>query len=154
MANINIRTAANVARVHQKSGIQYNSVSLDMVELLAIKGSALAAADVIQLATIAENDIIFGGGVKTVTITDGTTLTLDMGLDGGDTLCDGVTADSGDTTIFGAAGSNGDIGFANPIRAEAAGVLTLTFKTLTGTVSTGEINVYWLSVAAQPVSTV
>src|SRR5690348_5480654 len=81
-------------------------VTLDWADVLAEKGSPLAALDVFQAIDIPAGTVIMDAGVQCVTVDDATTLTLDVGTAGGNTFVDGFdhgAAAAGDYSVNAAA---------------------------------------------------
>lgn len=121
-------------------GVGTISVDINIADALTAKGSALAAADVIQaiqlpagvevLAAGAEVTTVFAGGLSAVTV--------DIDVAGGDNIVDG-----GDCTATGylAVGTNGSRKPA--ISLTAADTVDVTIATLAGgALATGVLRVY------------
>ena len=91
------------------------------------KGSALAAADILQVLEIPAGSLLLGCECEIMTADTGTTLTFDIGIAGADEFVDG-----GDATTAGylAIGTNGLISYSDPLRVPSADTLDVTLKTL------------------------
>lgn len=110
---------------------------LDFADALTAKGSALAAADIVQLIDLPKGAVAFGAGVEVITAADSTTLTLDVGTAvDADAFVDGFDGKSAAGTVsqFPAA--------YQPLAAVAADTLDVTFATLTGTLTSGKVRVW------------
>lgn len=126
------------------NGMYVRKVSVDFARALELKGSALAASDVITVSEIPAGTLTLGGGLNVTTApANVTTLTLDLGPSSGagDTWVDGHDATS---TGWGAAGSNGSITLGNQTRETAAATVDLTVASLTGTLADGVVDVYMI----------
>jgi len=134
-------------------GVYVIDKTIDYAAVLVKKGSALAAADVVQVLDIPAETFVLAAGAEIITVGNATTLTLDVDFAGGDDYVDG--ADAIAAVGYCAAGTNGFTGiqFANAVESStltntaaihntAADTLDVTFKTLTGTLSTGKVRVY------------
>jgi hypothetical protein len=63
--------------------LHYDEVTIDLSEAATAKGSALAAADIIQAITIPAQSVIIAAGIEVITANSGSTvLTLDLGVTG------------------------------------------------------------------------
>jgi len=125
----------------QKVGLV--QVEIDLAEVLAEKGSALADNDVIEAIQIPAGQLVLTAGIQVVTAANGTTLTADLGITGGDV---DQFVDGGN--LRAAAGTY----CATPVTAQhhlftAADSIDVLLLTLTGTVSTGKFRV-WALVAS------
>jgi len=122
----------------------YSNV-IDFADVLAAKGSALAAADVIEAIRFPAGVLILGAGIQTIAVDDATTLTLDLGITGGDVdgFVDGydqaaASAGAYATSLF-------DTSEIHTIMTTADSIDVL-FATLTGTLTVGKIRVWALIV--------
>lgn len=113
-------------------------VEIDYAEALVAKGSALAAADVIEAIYIPANTQVWSAGACIKVPGNSTTLTLTVGT--------GADADEWVATLDGkaAAGTYGaDVDSAPTINTYAtADTVDVTLATLTGTLSTGKVRVW------------
>lgn len=121
--------------------VLYSNV-IDFAAALSAKGSALAAADVIQALRIPAGSFVEIAGIQTITADDSTTLTLDLGFDSDpDGFVDGydqAAAAAGDyaTSLF-------DATEVQVIYATADSI-DITIATLTGTLTSGKVRVFAL----------
>jgi hypothetical protein len=121
------------------------SNTIDFAAALAAKGSALASSDVIEAIRFPAGVLLLGAGIQTIAVDDATTLTLDLGITGGDVdgFVDGydqAAAAAGDyaTSLF-------DTSEIHTIMTTADSIDVL-FATLTGTLTVGKIRVWALVV--------
>jgi hypothetical protein len=118
------------------------SNTIDFAEALVAKGSALASSDVIEAIRFPAGSVIHYAGIQTLVVDDATTLTLDLGITGGDVdgYVDGydqAAAAAGDYALM----------IEDPTEREVnltADSLDILFATLTGTLTVGKIRVYAL----------
>lgn len=113
---------------------------LDFAKALVAKGSALAAADIVEVIDIPAGSIVLGAGIFNKVVADSTTLTLSVGT--------GVD-DNEWVDAFNAKGAVGTYGTdlnpdTNWKTYAAADTVDVTFATLTGTLTTGKVVVYVL----------
>jgi len=144
MANINMTTTSVGAKVSMgSSGVQRLTKLVKFSEVLAEKGSALAAADVIQVFDLPAGSLVLAAAVKTVDTPDVTALTLDVGFSDGtnavndpDQFVDGYDAVTGGvcTPLHPAAEPSVVVG-------PASAILGVTIATLTGTLNDGSVRV-------------
>ena len=115
-------------------------VELDYADALVKKGSALAAADIVQLIQIPAGTVVLGAGAQIKTAADSTTLTVSVGTGVDDN--EWVDALDGKAT----AGTYGTDLSASPVwnTYPTADTIDVTFATLTGTLATGILRVYAL----------
>jgi hypothetical protein len=119
----------------------YSNV-IDFAEALTAKGSALASSDVIEAIRYPAGSVIHYAGIQTIAVDDATTLTLDLGITGGDVdgYVDGydqAAAAAGDYALM----------IEDPTEREVnltADSIDVLFATLTGTLTVGKIRVYAL----------
>lgn len=110
---------------------------LDFAAALTAKGSALAAADVINCLVLPAGSVVMGGGTQIKTAANSTTTTVNFGVNGGADFTSGLDAKS-------TAGTYGtDVG-AVWKTSSAGTTLDITLATLTGTLSTGKLRVWAL----------
>lgn len=113
---------------------------VDFAKALAAKGSALAAADIIEAITLPAGSVVLGAGAFVKTVADATTLTVHVGT--------GVDNDEWVASLDGkaAAGTYGaDLNSDTTWKTYAASdTIDVTLATLTGTLTTGKIVVYAL----------
>ncbi len=113
---------------------------LNFATALTAKGSALAAADVIECIYIPAGTVVMGAGIANVVVADSTTLTLHVGT--------GVDNDEW-AASFDAKGAVGTYGadldsVPSWNTYAAADTIDVTLATLTGTLTTGKVRVYAL----------
>lgn len=121
-------------------------IEIDFADALEEKGSALAAADVIEAINVPAGTLVLQSGIQTVEVDDATTLTLDLGVTGGDVdqWVDGydqAAAAAGDHATLvgdGAAGA----GTGPFLLVTTADTIDVLFATLTGTLTVGKIRVW------------
>tara|TARA_Y100000782_G_C10170844_1_gene259708 strand:+ start:1798 stop:2280 length:483 start_codon:yes stop_codon:yes gene_type:complete len=151
MADIDVTNALTGSTHQTRHGavtVPYRTdVNINFAEVLAEKGSALAAADVIQAIRIPAGSVALAAGVSVVTPADSTTLTLDVGT--------GVDADAWVDGFDGksAAGTYSQFPAAyQPITMVAEDTLDVSLATLTGTLTAGEVVVWVLLLDITPTS--
>lgn len=110
------------------------SYQLDLAAALAAKGSALAAADVVTLGTVPAGTVVLGGVCQVTLASDATTITYNVGLNGGSSV---VSGQDGKTLAYAGAALSST---ANNV-ASSSGLLQVTFATLTGTATVGKANI-------------
>ena len=120
-------------------------VEVDLADAVTEKGSALAAADVIQVLTIPAGTMLLAGGAACKEEMTGTSadLTLDIGVTGGDVdnLVDGWDFDAAAAGDFATV-----VGVNEPVLFAASDTIDILFATQTGTVTGGVIRVFALLV--------
>lgn len=118
---------------------------IDFADVLAAKGSALAAADVIEAITVPAGTYILGAGIQTVAVDDATTLTLDVGITGGDVdqWVDGYDQAAAAVGAFSTLPATAAPGLFGMVGA-TADTIDVLFATLTGTLTVGKIRVWAL----------
>ena len=128
------QSASNVRKVYVIEN------EIDIADAVTSKGSALAAADVIQALNIPTNSMILGGGVEVKTATTGTAidLTIDIGITGGDVdlLVDGFDLDGA------AAGAYAATGVQTATAVTTADTVDILIAGMTGTLLTGVVRVW------------
>lgn len=141
MADIDVTNALTGSTHQTKHGavtLPYKTdVNIKWADVLAEKGSAVAALDVVQAIRIPAGTAVLAAGVQIVTPADSTTLTLDVGT--------GVDADAWVDGFDGkaAAGEFSQFPAAyQPITATAEDTIDVTLATLTGTLTAGEVTVW------------
>ena len=110
---------------------------VDIAAAVTAKGSALAAADVIEVLNVPYNSLVLGGTIKVTEATTGTAtdLTIDVGDDGdADRFVDGFDLDG--ATVGAVSGNGVQIGL---VTGEAAQTVDITLATMTGTLLTGKV---------------
>lgn len=113
---------------------------LDFAKALAAKGSALAAADVVEVLNVPAGSVVLGAGAFVKVAADSTTLTVGVG-DGAVTNAwvDAFNAKSAAGTY--AADKNNTTNWKTYGTADTIDVI---FQTLTGTLTSGKLVVYAL----------
>ena len=132
---------------------------IDFAAAATAKGSALAAADVIEAVRVPANHVILGGWMKKTAAMTGTStdLTLSVGVTGG------VTNNIINAWDFDAAtvGSFGTLGTQVPVQITASDTVDILIATQTGTFLTGkavvgilvlDVDVETRGIVAQPKS--
>jgi hypothetical protein len=119
---------------------------VDFAEVLAKKGSALAAADIVEAIAVPAGSVVLNAGVEVIVPADSTTLTLDVGVTGvdADAFVDGFNGKS-------AAGTYAQNAAAyQPIVAGAADTVDVAFATLTGDLTAGSARVFAVLLDVSP----
>lgn len=141
MANItSFVKVGTTNRTRQDNNLPYLAeITIDFADALVAKGSALAASDTIEALSVPAGTVVLAGGAQVITAADSTTLTVDVGYTGGtvDHWVDGFDAKSADGTYSSAPAGDG---FTAPVT--TAGILSVLFATLTGTLTTGKLRVW------------
>ena len=124
------------------------SAEVNFADLLASKGSALAAADVFGVLSVPAKCLVLAAGINPVKAANSTTLTVDLG-DGTDVdrYVDGFDAKAATdgVPILPTTGS-AYAQYAGPKYYPAADTIDIVLATLTGTLTKGKIRV-WAVVA-------
>lgn len=123
-------------------------VTIDYAAALTKKGSALAAADVIQAIDIPAGTAIISAGVECIAADDATTLTVTLSASSGGVFVSGwdhASAAAGDYAPAAAAGT-----FVQGVVGKTADTLDITLATLTGTLSVGKTRVWALLADVTP----
>lgn len=114
-------------------------VEINIVDVIAEKGSAVAAADVIDVIGIPANTIVLAATLQKTSAFAGTStdLTLDFGVTGGDTdaFVDGWDFDGATVGTHGALAAGSSVG----VLFDTAGKLSILVATQTGTWTAGKI---------------
>jgi hypothetical protein len=118
---------------------------IDFADVLAAKGSALAANDTIEALTVPAGTLVLKAGIQTIAVDDATTLTLDMGFTGGDVdeFVDGYDQAAAVAGAYSAYLATDPVHIVPITTADTIDVL---FATLTGTLTVGKIRVWALMV--------
>lgn len=151
MATVDVTNALTGATHQTRHGavtVPYRTdVNITVAEALAAKGSALAAADVIEAIRVPAGTLILSAGVSVVTPGDSTTLTLDVGTAvDADAWVDGFDGKSAAGTYSQAPAAY------QPIMAVAEDTIDVTLATLTGTLAAGEFVVWAVLLDVSPTS--
>lgn len=114
--------------------------TIDWAAALTAKGSALAAADVVEVLDIPAQSLVLAAGMEVITADDATTLTLDLGITAveADIWADGfdhAAAAAGAYSQFAA-------DFRPLIVGSATDTIDVLVATLTGTLTVGETRVW------------
>jgi hypothetical protein len=119
----------------------YSNV-IDFADVLAAKGSALASSDVIEAIRFRAGSVIHYAGIQTMAVDDATTLTLDLGITGGDV---DAYVDGYDQAAAAAGAYATMLMDATDLQVNTtADSIDVLFATLTGTLTSGKIRVYAL----------
>lgn len=137
---LNANIAQSVASTRMP--IAYHEQIVDFAVAAAAKGSALAAADVIQAINVPAGSVVLSAGLEVITAVSGgvTVLTVDLGVTALDpdafiaayNLFAGVAGDYAPKAL---AGSEGFVG-------NTATTVDLLLKTQTGTLAAGSVRVW------------
>ena len=137
-----ITTLAGAASAGRTAGaVPYLvDVTVDFAAAATAKGSALAAADVIEALSVPANTVILNAGMEVITVLGGessdTTFDLGTGVDA-DNFVDGFDADAA------AAGAYAQNAAAfQPIVAGTADTIDITIATATTAPTSGEVRVW------------
>lgn len=137
-----ITTLAGAASAGRTAGaVPYLvDVTIDFAAAATAKGSALAAADVIEALSVPANTVILNAGMEVITVLGGessdTTFDLGTGVDA-DNFVDGFDADAA------AAGAYAQNAAAfQPIVAGTADTIDITIATATTAPTSGEVRVW------------
>lgn len=118
------------------------SNTIDFAECLTAKGSALASSDVIEAIRFRAGSVIHWAGIQTLVVDDATTLTLDLGITGGDV---DAYVDGYDQAAAAADAYATFIEDISDLQVNtAADSIDVLFATLTGTLTVGKIRVFAL----------
>lgn len=109
---------------------------LDFAKALTAKGSALAAADVIEVLDIPAGSVVLSVGAEVTAVADSTTLTLTVGT--------GADADEWVAALDGKTlGWSADLDSVPTVNTYAAAdTIDVTLATLTGTLTSGKVRVF------------
>ena len=117
---------------------------VNIADAVTLKGTALAAADVIQALNIPVGAQVISGGAQVMEATTGTAtnVTIDIGVTGGDVdaYVDGFDLDGAAVLAYAANGVG------TPAIFSAADTIDILIPTMTGTLLTGKVRV-WAVVA-------
>lgn len=117
------------------------SVEIDFADALTAKGSALAAADVIEAINIPAGSVVLAAGIQTLVADDATTLTLDLGTAGdADGWVDGYDQAAAAALDY-ATSIIPNTTATEQFHADAD-TIDVTLATLTGTLTEGKIRVW------------
>lgn len=127
--------------------VLYSNV-IDFAEALTAKGSALASSDTIEAIRFPAGSVIEYAGIQTIAVDDATTLTLDLGITGGDVDAyvdgyDQAAAAAGDYATMIKDISDTQVN-------TTADSIDVLFATLTGTLTVGKIRVFALITHVDP----
>lgn len=121
-------------------------IEIDFADALVSKGSALAAADVIEAINVPAGTLILQAGIQTVEVDDATTLTLDLGVTGvdADQWVDGYDQAAAAAGAYAALVGDGAAGAGTGpfLLVTADDTIDVLFATLTGTLTVGKIRVW------------
>ena len=135
-------TLASARGVSQRGRNPYMvQTTLNLATALSDKGGALAAADVVPVIAVKKGTMILNAGIEVDTVSDGSTLTLDLGT-GADADC---FVDGFDGTSAAGVVSQNPAAF-QPLMAVADDNIDLTIATLSGgAVTTGNLRIWaWM----------
>jgi len=151
---------ANITSLKKGSGNSHQSrynphvpyvaeMYVDWADALVAKGSALAATDTVECIVVPAGTLVLKAGIQCIDVDDATTLTLDLGLTGGDVdeFVDGF--DHAEA----AAGAYSAYLATDPVHlvpSTSADTIDLLVATLTGTLTVGKTRVWALMVDVAP----
>ena len=119
---------------------------VDYAEVLAAKGSALAAADIVKAIAVPANTMIVSAGIQQLAQADSTALTLHLGTTADDDqFAVSFNAKTGVVGTYAPVASTGV-----PRIAGAATSVDVVFATLTGTLEAGAVRVFAVLVDIDP----
>ena len=111
--------------------------TLNLATALSDKGSALAASDVIPVIAVAKGTMVLNAGIEVDTASDGSTFTVDLGMDAADVFVDGFDATSAAAVV-----AQNPAAY-QPVMAVANDNIDVTIATLSGgAVTTGKLRVW------------
>lgn len=123
-------------------GAHYVEVTVDFAAATTSKGSALAAADVIEVIDIPAKSVVLGAGFEVMSAMTGTStdLTLDMGITGGDVdaWVDGFDMDAAAVGSMPAMAAGATI----PLVFATADTIDILIASQTGTFTGGKVRVW------------
>ena len=97
-------STSSIASHNSSERVAYSmEATLDIAEFIAA-GGTVGAADVFQLLEVPANSVILAAGAEILTVFTGTSVTVDVGLNGGDTIIDGGPTNA---LAYPAKGTNG-----------------------------------------------
>tara|TARA_R110002124_G_scaffold137822_1_gene300803 strand:+ start:909 stop:1418 length:510 start_codon:yes stop_codon:yes gene_type:complete len=133
-------STSSIAAHNSSERIAYSmEATLDIAEFIAA-GNTVGSADIFQLLEVPANSVILSAGCEILTVFTGTSVTVDVGLTGGDTITDGGPTNA---LAYPAKGTNGaTLGtFSALIAADAD---TIDVKLIAGSsdCTAGKIRVY------------
>ena len=149
MATFDMTTSAT-AGVNSSSIAAHNSseriaysmeATLDIAEFIAA-GGTVGAADIFQLLEVPANSVILSAGCEILTVFTGTSVTVDVGLTGGDTITDGGPTNA---LAYPVKGTNGAaLGTIGTTQALVTDADTIDVKVIAGSsdCTAGKIRVY------------
>lgn len=143
MATVDLATGINDAKHmsrHGATNVPYMvEADLNLATALTSKGSALAAADVLQVMDIPAETVILAAGIEVTTASDGSTFTVDLGTAANaDAFVDGFDATSAAGTY-----SQGPAAFQAITVGSSADTLDVTLATLSGGAVTSGVFRVW-----------
>lgn len=151
MATVDMANFAGDNRHQSVNGAVFKpylvEVEMDFADAVTAKGSALAAADVIEIIDVPANTLILNAGFTVVEAHAGTSTdtAFDFGITGGnvDNFVDGFDFDGA---------SVGDVAFTDtqtPVVVTSADTIDLLLQAMTGTTTGGKIRAWALLVSIE-----
>ena len=99
-------STSSIAAHNSSEKVAYSMVAtLDIAEFIAA-GGTVGSADVFQLLEIPANSVILSAGAEILTVFTGTSVTVDVGTNAGDTIIDGGPTNA---LAYPAKGTNGAV---------------------------------------------
>jgi len=140
MANINMTTSGTATALPYSAGQGCKKLKkrIDFATVLATKGSALAAADIIQVMDLPIKCAIIAANIHGVTAVNASVCTLDLGFTSTPEADPDNFVDGFDATQI---ATDGVPIFSVQGYITTATTLDLEIKTLTGTLSTGVVDI-------------
>lgn len=125
---------------HGATNLPYTVEAIvDFAEVLAKKGSALAAEDIVEAVAVPAQTLVLSAGVEVLEAADSTTLTVDVGVTGVDTdvWVDGFNAKSAAGTY-----AQNPAAYQPIVVGAAADTVDIELATLTGSLTAGKLRVF------------
>lgn len=119
---------------------------IDLTAAATAKGSALAAADVLEVLRVPDRTVLLGGWARVITpVTGATVLTVNVGVTG----VNATEYASGWNLVGAAADTFSTPGATTPRVLATSDTVDITIATQTGTITGGKIRVYALTLDAR-----
>lgn len=145
MATIDLATLSGTTRPSLFKAVKQPyvvEVTVDIEDVIASKGSALAASDVIEVIDVPAGTLVLNAGLRVDAAMTGTSTdaTLDLGITGGDVdqWVDGFDLDAASVGDLSAVAAGATL----PTLVSSADTIDLLVATQTGTVLTGKVTVW------------
>ena len=135
-------STSSIAAHNSSEKIAYSmEATLDIAEFIAA-GGTVGSADVFQLLEVPANSVILSAGCEILTVFTGTSVTVDVGINGGDTITDGGATNA--LAYPAKAGNGATLGTIGTTQAlvTAADTIDVTVKAGSSDCTAGKIRVY------------